>query len=127
MGYLHWSDVGGRKVDESCWFEDGRKRHLPVVVGIVGRGADVADDEAADLVGREDEPGQDVDHLFGHQVDDALADAPRFDLHADAQFGGRVHNVVRRLARVHVMLQQTHTCNPNIQSLLLNNIKSQAK
>ena len=102
--YLHWGDVNGRKGNDGARFGDGRKRNLPVVVRIVRDGANVTDDEAADLIGRQNEPGQDVDHLFGHDVDDALANAAWFDLHADAQFGGRVDDVVRRFATVHVML-----------------------
>ena len=109
-GNLQWSKVGGRKGNDSAGLGNGRQRHLPVVVGIVRDGADVADDEAADLIGRQDEPRQDVDHLFGHDVDDALADATRFDLHADAQLRGRVDDVIRRLATVHVVLQKTHSC-----------------
>ena len=101
---LQRSHVGGRKSDDSARFGYGRKRNFPVVVGVVGDGADVADDETADLVGGEDEPGQDVDHLFGHDVDDALAHAARFDFHADAEFGRCVDDVVRRFATVHVVL-----------------------
>lgn len=94
-------------------FGYGRQCHFPVVVRIVGYGADVADDEAANLVGCQDETRQDEDDLVGHGVNDALAHPPRFNFQAHAQFDGGVHDLVRRFARIHVMLQQSDSLKIN--------------
>ncbi len=54
-------------------FGNGRQGHFPVVVRIVRDGANVANDETANFIGRQNEPGQDENNFVGHGQDDALA------------------------------------------------------
>lgn len=105
----HVRPGAGYLIADEARLRYGRQCHLPVVVRVVRRAAHVADDEAADLVRREDEPRQDEHHLFCHGVDDALAHSPRLDLQAEAQLGGCVDDFIRRLAGVDVVLQQPDT------------------